>query len=175
MNAPKNLCHKCQHFYEDDGDWGCFLFGPEAENCPSLHDDDDADITEIGCDLAKRKLEFLAHRRNEKLEHWNRADHLDFKRRKPYTAKEKDKYGYKAYFHDDACSHFYTLHYRENMKGGHTYNHFYNAGYTATFGHHSLRRIPRDRKSEWVRICKEHYRKEWFINAIERFYMRGQK
>lgn len=63
MNAPKNLCHKCPHFYADDGDWGCRLFGLEALSCPSLHNDDDADITEIGCDVGKRKLNFLARRR----------------------------------------------------------------------------------------------------------------
>lgn len=37
-------------------------------------------------------------------------------------------------------------------KGGHTHNHTYNAAYTKAFGRHSLRRIPRDKKKEWVRI-----------------------
>lgn len=126
MNAPKNLCHKCPHFYEDDGDWGCFLFGMEAVACPSLHDDDDSDITEIGCDVGKRKLNFLAHLRNKKFESWNKKDYLDNKRRKHYTSKEKDKYGYKAYFHDECSTAFSMPYYRENMKGGHTHNHIKN-------------------------------------------------
>lgn len=45
-----------------------------------------------------------------------------------------------------------VMHYKPNRKGGHTHNHCYNAAYTAAFGRHSLRRIPKDKKTEWVRI-----------------------
>lgn len=158
MNAPKNLCHKCPHFYEDDGDWGCMLFGPEAERCHSMHNDDDLDITEIGCDIGKRKLNFLAHRRNKKFELWNKKDYLDFKRRKPYTSKEKDNYGYKAYFHDECITAFFTPYYLENMKGSHTHNHIYNVLYRSTFN-----KGPRN-----VGVMKPYYRRV-LLKAIEQF------
>lgn len=158
MNTPKNLCHKCPHFYEDDGDWGCMLFGLEAERCPSLHDDDDLDITEVGCDVGKRKLNFLAHLKNKKFESWNKKDCLENKRRKPYTSKEKDKYGYKAYFHEECTTAFCMPYYRENMKGCHTHNHVYNTLYRSTF-HHGPRSVGANKPS---------YR-QILLRGIERF------
>lgn len=65
---------------------------------------------------------------------------------------------------------------RPPMKGGHTHNHCYNAAYTAAFGRHSLRRIPRDKKTEWVRIWEKHARHitagALISTLISKFYIR---
>lgn len=134
----------------------------EAEYCPSLHNDDDMDITEIGCDVRQRKLEFLAHQKNRKFNHWQKENALFPwpQSPKPYTSKEKHEKGYKAFTPGTCKFVFYTPYYRENMKGGHTHNHVYNAAYTAVFGRHSLRRIPRESKTEW-RMAFEHSYKQY--------------
>lgn len=51
---------------------------------------------------------------------------------------------------------------RPQMKGCHTHNHTYNAAYTKSFGRHSLRRIPMDKKKEWVRILEASYKAELY-------------
>lgn len=47
-------------------------------------------------------------------------------------------------------------------KGGHTHNHCYNAAYTAAFGRHSLRRIPRDKRRNGCEYGKVSYKAELY-------------